>query len=188
MLRVYYTHRWSAAFFVVLKPILFVLIMVLPILLLESRGIDVGGLFWLIFFADVAICYFFINPFLHTFSTYLYIRRDLKIKIPFREAKKFVELFEAVSDGWYPLEQIKELPDEKQRRLALYDIYIDILRKQEKESEQNKSQEAKSKKSKLEIFCPQCGRQLYGASQDMIGDTGVCTRCKAEFVIEQNNK
>lgn len=38
---------------------------------------------------------------------------------------------------------------------------------------------------KLRFNCPQCGRPLYGATQEMIGDTGVCPKCKAEFVIEQ---
>lgn len=38
---------------------------------------------------------------------------------------------------------------------------------------------------KLKISCPQCGHSLKGATEDMIGDTGVCLKCKAEFVIEQ---
>ena len=46
----------------------------------------------------------------------------------------------------------------------------------------------KKKKSKLEINCPQCGRFLFGATQDMIGDTGVCPKCKAEFEIKQNKE
>ena len=42
------------------------------------------------------------------------------------------------------------------------------------------------KKSKFVINCPQCGRSLKGATQEMIGDTGVCPKCKAEFIIEQS--
>lgn len=37
----------------------------------------------------------------------------------------------------------------------------------------------------LKISCPQCGRLLKGATQAMIGDIGVCPKCKTEFVIEQ---
>lgn len=43
----------------------------------------------------------------------------------------------------------------------------------------------KDKKPKLIINCPQCSRSLKGATQEMIGDTGVCPKCKSEFVIEQ---
>ena len=42
-----------------------------------------------------------------------------------------------------------------------------------------------NEKPKLIINCPQCGRSLKGATQEMIGDTRVCPKCKAEFVIEQ---
>jgi hypothetical protein len=37
--------------------------------------------------------------------------------------------------------------------------------------------------SKLKLHCPNCGRSLYGATREMIGDTGVCPKCKIEFVI-----
>lgn len=39
------------------------------------------------------------------------------------------------------------------------------------------------KSSKLKFHCPNCGRSLYGATKEMIGDTGVCPKCKTEFVI-----
>jgi len=42
-----------------------------------------------------------------------------------------------------------------------------------------------AKGGKLKLVCPQCGRPLYGATQEMTGDTGICPKCKAEFVIEQ---
>ncbi len=42
-----------------------------------------------------------------------------------------------------------------------------------------------NEKPKLIINCPQCGHSLKGATQEMIGDKGVCPKCKAEFVIEQ---
>lgn len=38
---------------------------------------------------------------------------------------------------------------------------------------------------KLRLDCPQCGHLLKGATTEMIGDIGVCPKCKAEFVIEQ---
>ena len=38
---------------------------------------------------------------------------------------------------------------------------------------------------KIWVDCPQCGRLLKGATRGMIGDTGVCPKCKAEFVIKQ---
>ena len=40
---------------------------------------------------------------------------------------------------------------------------------------------------RLVVHCPECGRSLKGATKDMIGDTGVCPKCKAEFTIEGNN-
>lgn len=46
----------------------------------------------------------------------------------------------------------------------------------------------RDKKPKLIINCPQCGRSLRGATEEMIGDTGLCPKCKVEFVIEPNNK
>lgn len=50
----------------------------------------------------------------------------------------------------------------------------------------NNSSEPKS--SKLSVNCPQCGRALKGAKRDMIGDIGVCPKCKAEFTIEQKGE
>lgn len=44
------------------------------------------------------------------------------------------------------------------------------------------------KSKKLRLACPECGHPLYGATYEMIGDTGVCPKCKADFVIEPNNK
>jgi hypothetical protein len=43
----------------------------------------------------------------------------------------------------------------------------------------------KDKKSKLAANCPRCGCSLKGATPEMIGDKGVCPKCKTEFVIEQ---
>jgi hypothetical protein len=37
---------------------------------------------------------------------------------------------------------------------------------------------------KIRLKCPQCGRHLQGATSRMIGDIGVCPKCKAEFTIE----
>lgn len=39
--------------------------------------------------------------------------------------------------------------------------------------------------NRLRIKCPKCGRALYGATPQMSGETGVCPKCKAEFVIGQ---
>jgi len=41
------------------------------------------------------------------------------------------------------------------------------------------------KDKKIKVNCPQCGRLLKGATREMIGDTGVCSKCKAEFAIKQ---
>jgi len=43
----------------------------------------------------------------------------------------------------------------------------------------------KGKKVEIRVNCPQCGRSLKGATQEMIGDIGVCPKCKSEFTIEQ---
>ena len=43
----------------------------------------------------------------------------------------------------------------------------------------------RKKGNKLQINCPECGPSLKGATREMIGDTGVCPKCKAEFVIKQ---
>lgn len=46
--------------------------------------------------------------------------------------------------------------------------------------------------TKLKIKCPGCGRSLKGVTRAMIGDVGVCPKCKAEFIVEpkdeQSNK
>jgi len=36
---------------------------------------------------------------------------------------------------------------------------------------------------KLKLKCPECGSPLKGATADMIGDVGVCPKCKHEFTI-----
>jgi hypothetical protein len=36
---------------------------------------------------------------------------------------------------------------------------------------------------RIKAKCPRCGRSLRGATTDMIGDTGVCPKCHAEFEI-----
>jgi hypothetical protein len=52
------------------------------------------------------------------------------------------------------------------------------------EEKPKKDNEGK-KGNKLKVNCPKCSRRLKGATQEMIGDIGVCPKCKAEFVIEQ---
>lgn len=49
-------------------------------------------------------------------------------------------------------------------------------------------QDHELKSNKLKVVCPECGRLLKGATQEMIGDTGICPKCKAEFVIDNTNK
>ncbi len=39
------------------------------------------------------------------------------------------------------------------------------------------------KSNKIRIACPECGSRLRGATQEMIGDIGVCGKCKCEFRI-----
>jgi len=38
---------------------------------------------------------------------------------------------------------------------------------------------------KLTIRCPKCNRKLKGATEDMVGDIGVCSKCKTEFEIKR---
>ena len=40
------------------------------------------------------------------------------------------------------------------------------------------------KKAKIAVVCPECAMKLKGATQDMVGDIAVCTRCKADFEIK----
>lgn len=44
------------------------------------------------------------------------------------------------------------------------------------------------RKTKLRIKCPDCGRLLKGATEAMIGDIGVCPKCKAEFTIKSGDE
>ena len=55
------------------------------------------------------------------------------------------------------------------------------------QSTSSSSGRSKDKNKKLIIHCPKCGRSLKGAKKDMVGDTGVCLKCKEEFTIEGNN-
>jgi DNA-directed RNA polymerase subunit RPC12/RpoP len=41
-------------------------------------------------------------------------------------------------------------------------------------------------KIKIAVVCPKCGVKLKGATQAMVGDTAVCTRCKMEFEIKDS--
>jgi DNA-directed RNA polymerase subunit RPC12/RpoP len=38
---------------------------------------------------------------------------------------------------------------------------------------------------KIKVVCPKCSAGLLGATAGMIGDLGVCPKCKAEFIIEE---
>lgn len=42
--------------------------------------------------------------------------------------------------------------------------------------------------SKLRLTCPQCGRSLKGVNEAMIGDIGVCPKCRAEFTIKRTDE
>ena len=46
-------------------------------------------------------------------------------------------------------------------------------------------EDSTSKNSKMKVSCPQCGRSLKGATREMVGDRGVCPKCKNEFEIKQ---
>ncbi len=41
-----------------------------------------------------------------------------------------------------------------------------------------------SSSERLKVRCPSCGARLRGATAAMIGDLGVCAKCKHDFVIE----
>ena len=51
----------------------------------------------------------------------------------------------------------------------------------------NKPIKLKQRSKKLKLKCPHCGRSLKGATQSMIGDTGVCPKCNTEFTIGSEN-
>ncbi len=38
---------------------------------------------------------------------------------------------------------------------------------------------------KFAVRCPNCSRKLKGATEKMIGDTGICPKCKTEFEIKR---
>lgn len=38
---------------------------------------------------------------------------------------------------------------------------------------------------KIKVICPFCGRSLKGATEEMIGDIGICPKCRGEFKIER---
>ena len=42
-------------------------------------------------------------------------------------------------------------------------------------------------KKAVSIKCPQCGKKLYRSTEEMIGEVGVCKKCKAEFTIRQED-
>lgn len=44
----------------------------------------------------------------------------------------------------------------------------------------------KPESKELNIKCPQCGRMLFGATREMIGHTGVCQKCRTEFIIRDS--
>jgi hypothetical protein len=72
-------------------------------------------------------------------------------------------------------------------------VSIGVIWKSKKLTNEDETKEAKNelekncqpKSEKVSINCPRCGRSLKGATQEMIGDTGICPKCKTEFVIEQ---
>lgn len=39
----------------------------------------------------------------------------------------------------------------------------------------------------VSIKCPQCGKKLYRATEEMIEEVGICKKCKAEFAIKQED-
>jgi hypothetical protein len=39
--------------------------------------------------------------------------------------------------------------------------------------------------ARLKVICPHCGANLHGATDEMIGDVGVCRKCGQEFTIER---
>jgi hypothetical protein len=42
-----------------------------------------------------------------------------------------------------------------------------------------------TRQHKITVACPQCGANLRGVTADMIGDIGVCAKCKQEFLIAE---
>jgi len=42
---------------------------------------------------------------------------------------------------------------------------------------------AEEKQNRLKVVCPSCSRVLRGATREMVGDIGVCPKCRTEFTI-----
>lgn len=67
------------------------------------------------------------GPFLNNLSSFLYIRRDLKAKVTFNEAKLLSFLFVPNDSGkWYPLDHIPTLPED-QRKQQLFILAQQII-------------------------------------------------------------
>ena len=66
--------------------------------------------------------------------------------------------------------------------------YHKIVQSGKGADEESAEQETKLKSNKIKINCPECGCSLKGATQEMIGDIGVCPKCKSEFTIEQKDE
>jgi predicted RNA-binding Zn-ribbon protein involved in translation (DUF1610 family) len=37
----------------------------------------------------------------------------------------------------------------------------------------------------VRVTCPQCGRRLWGATTKMLGQIGICPKCRTEFPITE---
>ncbi len=45
-----------------------------------------------------------------------------------------------------------------------------------------------SKPHRIAVTCPNCGKRLKGATTAMIGETGICPKCKTEFELSEDKK
>ncbi len=118
-----------------------------------------------------------------------------KIVAPTSEVRKEVrDITDVVIDTGEPLEEID---------LTMLRLYMGftLLQSNEENDEENKEKDAERyiqlsaiyndvmrRRTKLKVKCPYCRRSLKGATEAMIGDIGVCPKCKSEFIIEPKDE
>ena len=77
-----------------------------------------------------------------------------------------------ISMGKLLLQSEEDTEGDSERFRQLYVMYDDLQKR----------------KTKLRIKCPGCNRSLKGVTEEMIGDIGVCPKCRAEFTIKRRDE
>jgi len=120
MIKVPVTHEWNRLLYIVK---IFTLLLMLGLVADVSGRIFNGvHLHWVIsllglvivFLVSVIASHFLIWQYIDVLSTYLYVRRTLKTKLSFSDAKALRPLFELNASGkWYPMTGVLDLPEEQ---------------------------------------------------------------------------